>query len=131
MAEKMMNPKFSIIIPNYNKGILIKNCLNSIFNQTINKEEYEVIIIDDASTDNSLDYINGYDVVLLKSNRLGAGGARNCGFEVAKGAYIILLENVLKKTKRIESENYYKKIENLYNWIESGHAYTYEQYLNE
>lgn len=40
-------------------------------------------------------------------------------------------KNVLKKTKRIESENYYKKIENLYNWIESGHAYTYEQYLNE
>lgn len=89
----MMNPKFSIIIPNYNKGILIKNCLNSIFNQTINKEEYEVIIIDDASTDNSLDYINGYDVVLLKSNRLGVGGARNCGFEVAKGEYIILLDS--------------------------------------
>ncbi len=87
------NPKFSIIIPNYNKGTLIKECLNSVFKQTISREEYEVIVIDDGSTDNSLRYINEYDVVMLKSNRLGAGGARNKGLDIAKGEYIILLDS--------------------------------------
>lgn len=89
----MTNPKFSIIIPNYNKGKLIKNCLDSIFNQNIARDKYEVIVIDDGSTDNSLEFIDEYDITLLKSNRLGAGGARNKGMEIAKGEYIILLDS--------------------------------------
>lgn len=101
----MVKPKFSIIIPNYNKGKLIKTCLDSIFSQNISRDKYEVIVIDDGSTDNSLEFINKYDVILQKTNRLGAGGARNKGFEIAQGEYIILLdsddfffdENVLKK----------------------------------
>lgn len=93
MQNKDIKPKFSIVIPNYNKGTLIKNCLDSIFNQTINKKEYEVIVVDDGSTDNSLEYINEYDVILLKSNRLGAGGARNKGLDIARGEYIILLDS--------------------------------------
>lgn len=89
----MINPKFSIIIPNYNKGTLIKNCLNSVFKQTINRDEYEVIVIDDGSTDNSLEVIKDFDVISLKSNRLGAGGARNKGLDIAKGEYVILLDS--------------------------------------
>ena len=85
--------KFSIIIPNYNKGPFIEQCLNSVFQQTLSKDEYEVIVIDDGSTDNSIDIINNYDVILLKSNRLRAGGARNIGFEKATGEYIILLDS--------------------------------------
>ena len=41
--------KFSIIIPNYNKGKYIKECLDSVFNQDIEKEKYEVIVVDDGS----------------------------------------------------------------------------------
>lgn len=40
--------KFSIIIPNYNKEKYIRRCLNSIVTQSINKQNYEVIVIDDA-----------------------------------------------------------------------------------
>lgn len=97
--------KFSIIIPNYNEEKYIRRCLESIFNQTINKLNYEVIVIDDGSTDSSMDIIKEYNVKLLNSNRLGAGGARNKGIDVAKGKYIILLDgddylyenNVLEK----------------------------------
>ena len=84
--------KFSIIIPNYNEEKYIKRCLESIFNQTINSAKYEVIVIDDGSNDNSIEIIKQYNVKLLNSNRSGAGGARNIGFDNAKGKYIILLD---------------------------------------
>ncbi len=90
----MNNLKFSIIIPNYNKGKLIKKCLDSIYNQTLSQSEYEVITIDDGSDDESLDIIKTYNnYILLYSNREYAGGARNKGFDVAKGEYIILLDS--------------------------------------
>lgn len=97
--------KFSIIIPNYNEEKYIRRCLDSIFNQTVDRTKYEVIVIDDGSTDKSVDIITKYNVKLLNSNRLGAGGARNKGIDIAKGKYIILLDgddylyknNVLEK----------------------------------
>lgn len=85
------NVKYSIIVPNYNKGEYIEECLTSILNQTY--KNYEVIVIDDGSTDNSLEIINKYDVKLLQTNRLMAGGARNLGLKHAKGEYIIFLDS--------------------------------------
>lgn len=89
--------KFSIIIPNYNKGSYVKECLDSIYNQTIDKEKYELIFIDDGSTDNSLEFIEEYkkydNFVLLHTNRRGAGGARNVGLDNAKGDYIVFIDS--------------------------------------
>ena len=85
--------KFSIIIPNYNKGKYIKECLDSVFNQDIEKEKYEVIVVDDGSTDNSLEVINQFPVKLLNSNRKRAGGARNIGIDNASGEYILFLDS--------------------------------------
>lgn len=85
--------KYSVIIPNYNKEKYVKECLDSIFNQTLSKDMYEVIVIDDGSTDNSLDIIKKYDVKLLKTNRKRAGGARNVGIDAAQGEYIIFVDS--------------------------------------
>lgn len=85
--------RFSIIIPNYNKGKYIKACLDSIFNQTISKSKYEVIVIDDGSDDGSIDIIKSYDIILLQTNRLMAGGARNKGLDSAQGEYILFLDS--------------------------------------
>ncbi len=85
--------KFSIIIPNYNKGKYIKECLFSVFNQTIDKLKYEVIVVDDGSDDNSINIIKSFDVILLQTDRLMAGGARNKGLDIAKGEYIIFLDS--------------------------------------
>lgn len=76
--------KFSIIIPCYNEEKYIRRCLNSIFNQTLDKQKYEVIVVDDGSNDNSIDIIKEYDLKLFNANRLGAGGARNIGMSNAK-----------------------------------------------
>lgn len=83
--------KFSIIVPNYNKGEYIEDCLNSIFNQTYTN--YEVIFIDDGSTDNSVELAKKYNVKLLHTNHKHAGGARNKGLEQATGDYIVFLDS--------------------------------------
>ena len=87
------NKKFSIIIPNYNKAPYIKECLDSVMNQTF--KNYEVIFIDDCSTDNSLEIANSYkNVTVLKTKRNSqAGGARNLGMKKAKGEYIVFLDS--------------------------------------
>lgn len=84
-------PFFSIIIPNYNKEKYLKQCLNSVFNQTF--KDFEVIFIDDNSTDNSLKIASEYNLIKLKTNRLMPGGARNKGLIKAKGEYIIFLDS--------------------------------------
>lgn len=101
------NIKYSIIVPNYNKEVYIEECINSILNQTY--KNYEIIMIDDGSTDNSVEVINKFNINLLKTNRLQAGGARNLGLKHATGDYIIFLDsddylssnNVLEKLTKI------------------------------
>lgn len=85
--------KFSIIIPNYNKEKYVGECLESVFNQDIEKDKYEVIVVEDGSTDNSLEVIKKYPVKLFHTNRKRAGGARNLGLENANGKYILFLDS--------------------------------------
>lgn len=85
--------RFSIVIPNYNKEEYLKECLDSIFNQTLDKSKYEVLFVDDGSTDNSLEIVKNYDVRLFNTNRKMAGGARNKGIENATGEYVLFLDS--------------------------------------
>lgn len=89
--------KFSIIIPNYNKAEYIEQCLSSIYNQTLDKTHYEVIFIDDGSSDNSIEivkkFFNNNNLTILYTNRKGAGGARNKGIDNSKGDYLIFLDS--------------------------------------
>lgn len=104
--------KFSFIIPNYNKGMYINDCLKSIYNQTY--KNYEVIVIDDGSIDNSVEEIKKFPVDhFLITNRLQAGGARNLGLKYALGEYIIFIDSddyltndrVLEKLSNIVDDN--------------------------
>lgn len=83
--------KFSIIMPNYNKGQYIETAINSVLNQSY--KNFELIVVDDGSTDNSLEVISRFDVKFVSSNRLMAGGARNKGLEIAVGDYILFLDS--------------------------------------
>lgn len=103
----MKNIKFSIIIPNYNKGPYIKECLNSVINQTY--KNYEIIFIDDGSTDESLDVIKNYDLRLFKTKHLYAGGARNKGIDESTGDYIVFLDS----DDYFTSNNVLEKLANL------------------
>ena len=83
----------SVIIPIYNAQRYIKQCLDSVLNQTFKTAEYEIICIDDGSTDKTnqilIDYTSKYpNITLLHQNHQGQGSARNAGVAKAIGQYI-------------------------------------------
>lgn len=91
----MTNNRFSIIITAYNIDDYIEECIHSVKTQTYNN--YELIIIDDCSTDNgkTVNKIKEFDniIFLQTSKNSGAGGARNLGISKATGDYIIFLDS--------------------------------------
>lgn len=87
--------KLSIVVPVYNMagGNKLKYCLDSLVNQTIS--DYEIIAVDDASTDNSLAILHEYESnypwkfkVIQSYENVKQGGARNKGIDAAKGMWI-------------------------------------------
>ena len=93
-----MNPKVSIIIPNYNHATFLKQRLDSVFNQTYTN--FEVILLDDASTDGSHELLKQYsknpkvsDVVINKENSGSPFKQWKKGIELAKGEYIWIAES--------------------------------------
>lgn len=83
----------SVVVPVYNTEKYIANCLDSLLNQDIGKNEYEIICINDGSTDNSLAILQEYaekheNIVLIDKPNGGVAAARNLGMEKARGEYI-------------------------------------------
>ena len=93
---KKKNYKFSIIIPNYNNAEYLDKCLDSVLNQTY--KNYEIIFIDDMSTDNSLKIAEKklnkekHKIIPLNQKRLN-GGSRNVGIVEADSDYIMCLDS--------------------------------------
>lgn len=92
----MIKTKVSIITPVYNGADYLSRCLDSLINQTLN--DIEIIVVDDCSTDNSVEIIEEYKnkcekIALIKnqSNFL-PGGARNKGVNKAVGKYIMYVD---------------------------------------
>lgn len=91
--------RLSIIVPFYNTGKYITDCLDSLFNQDIPEADYEVICIDDCSTDNTKDYVLQYEksyrnLVFAEHNKNRMlGAARNTGLSIAKGKYVWFVDS--------------------------------------
>ena len=89
------NPYFSIVIPSYNREKLILKAINSVVQQSF--KDYEIIIADDCSTDNTREVVNGLSIPNLHffQNEVNKGnaGARNLGAKNAKGKYICYLDS--------------------------------------
>jgi glycosyltransferase involved in cell wall biosynthesis len=89
--------QLSIIIPLYNSGHFLNSCIESLLRQDIDIEDYEILIINDGSTDDSLniasELVKKYSNVLVHSKKNGGvGSARNFGLSFAKGEYIYFID---------------------------------------
>ena len=104
---------FKIIIPNYNNEKWLNKCLDSVFNQTF--KDFKVVVIDDMSTDSSVDIIKKYPVELIRAEKkVYNGGARNLGIRFnIPSEYTLFLDSddwlysndVLKKIHRQLKKN--------------------------
>jgi glycosyltransferase involved in cell wall biosynthesis len=93
MEKTGKNPLISVIIPTYNRGWIIKEAIDSVLAQEyIN---YELIVVDDGSIDDTHDILNSYqkNFLVLRQNNKGVSAARNRGFAAASGRFIAFLDS--------------------------------------
>ena len=123
---------FSIIIPNYNNAIFLDKMFHSIYTQTY--QDYEIIFIDDVSTDNSIEiarewktkYFKDKMKLILMEDKAWNGGARNIGLrERSHTMYTLFLDSddtfdgedcLATIVKLIEENNYPDCVRLSYNW---------------
>ena len=88
-----IKPQVSVIIPTYNRGWIIKEAIDSVLAQDYT--EFELIVVDDGSTDHTSDVLDSYgDVIKVFSQKnKGVSAARNRGIEEASGTFIAFLDS--------------------------------------
>ncbi len=85
-------PFFSVIIPTFNRAALLARTLESVRRQTFT--DYEVIVVDDGSTDDTLELLRGFpEVKVLTQKNRGPGAARNLGVRQCSGCYLAFLDS--------------------------------------
>ena len=92
--------KLSIVIPVYNVEDYITKCLESVINQGLEQNDYEIIIVNDGSPDHSMDVVadfveshKGLNVKVINQQNSGVGAARNKGLSAATGKYVFFLDS--------------------------------------
>lgn len=123
-------PKVSVIVPVYNTEKYLKDCLNSLVNQTL--KDIEIIIINDGSTDKSLELLNDYaskykNIIIINKKNEGQAIARNLGIKSANGEYIAFVDS----DDYIELnmfEELYKDSEKKYDIVMCNFYKTFENY---
>ncbi|MGL4801021.1 MAG: glycosyltransferase, partial [Cetobacterium sp.] len=84
------------VIPVYNVELYLREALDSVVNQTL--QEIEIILVNDGSTDNSLNIIREYEkidkrIIVINQKNQGLSGARNSGLKIANGKYIYFMDS--------------------------------------
>lgn len=91
-----MNPAISIVVPAYNKEPYIKQCMDSLINQTL--KNIEIIVVDDASTDNTLQILRDYEKkdsrvkIIAKALNGGLHMARKTAVKATSGDYVLFVD---------------------------------------
>lgn len=110
--------KISVVIPVYNCGEYLEACVESLKKQTMRSDDFQIIFVNDGSTDNSAEICNSLaernsNIVYFEKENGGVSSARNKGIELAKGKYILFLDaddtltsDTLKKVYKFFEKHY-------------------------
>lgn len=108
MSEKIF---VSIIVPAYNEEDHIAKCLDSLLSLDYPKDEYEIIVANDGSTDKTAEIVEKFPVKLINLKKVGQSKARNAGVEAAKGEILAFIDadGVMKTNNWLKLlEKYFK-----------------------
>lgn len=116
----MKEPILSIIIPVYNLENYIKPCLDSIYSQMVSEHLFEVVAVDDGSSDKSLECLNEYacmhnNLVVLSQRNGGVSSARNHALRYCKGTFVTFLD--------ADDEIYHDSIHAIFNSIAANDTF--------
>ncbi len=89
-----ISPLVSIVIPTYNYGRFIGEAIDSVFSSSLSKDELEIVVVDDGSTDNTADKISAYkdDIIYIQQKNCGKAKATKVGIDRATGKYLFNLD---------------------------------------
>lgn len=125
--------KVSVIIPTYNRSTLLQNTLNSLCNQTLSLNEFEVIVVDDGSNDLTYNVIKKYQnnlnlkYIFKKHDGFGVANSRNMGVDLSRGEIVIFLDCGMLCSRNYVQSHYFSHKKNPNSYI-LGYVYGYDDY---
>lgn len=102
---------FSVIIPTYNRSNILKRTLIALLEQSLSPTVFEVIVIDDGSTDGTRQIVRSLvdtghaSLKYMRQNNRGAGAARNRGIEMAQGEYVLFIDDDIIANHKLLQEH--------------------------
>jgi len=86
-------PTISVIIPTYNRAEMLGRAINSVLSQTC--QDFELLVVDDGSTDNTLELTKAYgkSITYIRQENRGAAAARNTGIRAAQADFLVFLDS--------------------------------------
>ena len=111
----MKSVHVSVIVPVYNSELYIGRCIRSLLNQSINPENYEIILINDGSSDNTKKAIEPFvgDLIIIENKKnLGLPASLNKGIKKARGQFIVRVDS--DDYVHVESQLLEKRFLNFY-----------------
>jgi len=113
-------PQISVVIPTFNRCAVLASCLAALEQQSLAKDRFEVIVVDDGSSDGTERLCQGlrmpFPLVYLRQANAGAGAARKVGTEAARGEHLLLFNddtiatpNLLAEHLRVQREHAHDK----------------------
>ena len=93
VGTRRKTPLVSVIIPTYNRGWILQEAIESVLTQEFG--DFELIVVDDGSTDNTRDILNAYkeDIIILRQANKGVSAARNMGIASTSSRFIAFLDS--------------------------------------
>ena len=92
----MKSPHVSVIIPTFNQQLYLGRCIRSLLKQTMNDEDYEIILVNDGSNDNTKDALSPFmdDIIYLENEKnIGLAKSLNIGIKQARGQFIVRVDS--------------------------------------